>query len=449
MEKKIIQALNKPIYPYLFGIFFVVYRTSLYFPFFNVFIFLSLLIAHFIICFSISKISKIVFGYENCNLSLLLTLILLYNSTFLINEISTIFPFLWIRNRYYLVIIVIVYFVLSSIESRKLKDRNILKGAIILNSFLIISCIISIGAVFFNEYRKPNQNNKNKYTTIAKKTGIVWILMDEYPNSICLLNQFDYKNSLDSFLISRKFYVFKEIYSRSSSTLASLNSIFNYDDTTKYQNFMEVAGELQKSKWINSLSLNKYSLNLYDFLTVGSKKSVYNLYIYPVDYLGQILSPTIFYKILGSVFDVTDRYNQYIINELEESQNKKNDSATFSWYHVMIPHQPYFRDEVGHFQKVNLVNPNSSQKVKPLFLNYLKYGNTIIEKIIISHSDFKDKIVIISGDHGVRFPFIDPSEYTKPYCAIYMPQAYDTLGLKKIKYISQLPDFLMKYLSGN
>ena len=80
-------------------------------------------------------------------------------------------------------------------------------------------------------------------------------------------------------------------------------------------------------------------------------------------------------------------------------------------------------------------------------MSYLEYGNSQLMTILNSCPDLNNKIVIISGDHGLRYPFVKDSDDYKPYCAIHMPIAYDTAALKNMKFISQIPGFIMKQLA--
>ena len=58
-----------------------------------------------------------------------------------------------------------------------------------------------------------------------------------------------------------------------------------------------------------------------------------------------------------------------------------------------------------------------------------------------------DKIIVISGDHGPRFPFLQKKEKQKqPFAAIHFPGMYDSTGLQKLEYISQIPGFLLKHI---
>ena len=156
---------------------------------------------------------------------------------------------------------------------------------------------------------------------------------------------------------------------------------------------------------------------------------------------------TIFYKILYTLFNNVDSYNQKVFLLLRNALNSPKADPSFIWAHLMVPHGPFFRDKNGQVVKNYTVNLKDTQQLKPRILSYLEYGNSQLMTILNACPDLNKKIVIISGDHGLRYQFVKDSDDYKPYFAIHMPFSYDTAAVKNMKFISQIPGFIMKQLA--
>ena len=102
-----------------------------------------------------------------------------------------------------------------------------------------------------------------------------------------------------------------------------------------------------------------------------------------------------------------------------------------------MPHEPYYTDSLGNFLDRTLAAKSNNEM---LFINYIKYTNTIINKIA-THLYAKDPnaIVIIMSDHGYR-------EYTKEadlplkfnnFLAVHFPDSNYT-NISKMKSTTNL-----------
>ena len=144
MAKEIRKLLQKPLYPYLFGVFFILYKSSSYFLSFDVKIFLALLVFHFISCylltFILSKICKI----EKSGFAVLLLFIGLYFSDKIIYNLENWLYSLWIPNKYYLLGLFIFFCLILFLENRKKIKLFIAGLSSLLNVFLIVSCLVTI-----------------------------------------------------------------------------------------------------------------------------------------------------------------------------------------------------------------------------------------------------------------------------------------------------------------
>ncbi|MBV9987643.1 MAG: sulfatase-like hydrolase/transferase, partial [Chitinophagaceae bacterium] len=142
-----------------------------------------------------------------------------------------------------------------------------------------------------------------------------------------------------------------------------------------------------------------------------------------------------------------DAYTTELIRKLNDTLRAASDRPRMLWVHISVPHEPFCRDSEGRQVELTDYGEKDSALIKHAYTEYLQYGNSIVRSLLTDHPELKDKIVIITGDHGPRYPFLQMKSFqTWPYAAARMPRAYDTAALMQLRYISQLPVFLNKCL---
>ncbi len=170
---------------------------------------------------------------------------------------------------------------------------------------------------------------------------------------------------------------------------------------------------------------------------------------YPYTFLQQILSGTLVSMIHSkwkNSIAKSDAYNQDILQKLDDSLSSKSVQKRFIWAHLTIPHEPFCRDSLGNLQEDKSYVASDSTLIKNQYISYLKYGNKRIIQLLDNHPDLKDKIVIISGDHGPRYPFLtDKRGQLDPYLAIRYPNKHTLIDNKEIIQLSSLPIILMQF----
>jgi len=434
------------MYVYLFGLFFLIYKTSSYFPSFSLLIFLLFIFSYSTITFCIIHVSKkiktqqyiygwiIIFWYP-----------LLFKESF-DNAISSILGFA-IRIRYSPIIILagcVCYFYVKKIIP-KLLIPLINKTV---NLFFVFMIIVNLIIGFDNFIKETNHSTlkakkDGQPIKIEHKKDIIWILMDEYGAPSYLKNEFRFYNPLLDSLKKRRFFTFDSLASRSDYTIYSLSSLFNLDDSILPSNDMYASLYLRKSTMVEQLKNLGYSFTNLDFIDIYNQHKIAKLPFFSDTYFSQIINHTIFSKIILSLIRPLDNYNNQVIAELNNTVKNNYQKPNFTWAHLLIPHSPYLRNSDGELNKNPIFNtsPIYTQKNEIInqYLNYLLYGNTIILKILNQIPDWQNKIIIISGDHGARM-FLkdgDPRRFAT-FAAIYYP-GMDTMELKQIKYLQQIP----------
>jgi hypothetical protein len=443
MEKKRVVQIRESMAPYLFGLYFIIYQSSKSFYSFNLFDAFLFIAVYSLLVALLQFVLLRFFSLRAAAISIVILAALLLFTDFIrygIRDMLSIFSF---RNRYYLLAVVSFTVLLVYIEhtinvKHKALARKINKGC---NVFLLVLILIALINGFTRMYR--TQTNKGAISNISKKyTGIVWVLMDEYPAAGLLKQYFNYADPLDSFLVQHHFVLLDSIRSRYPSTLFSINSIFNYDDSIPPENFETAIYRLRKSKWSDDIAQSHARFLNLDFIAIGNQQKLTGLGYFPDTYQKQLLYGSLFNNFMAAMENKeVDTYNTLVNKSLDSVLQKNPDGYKLIWAHFLIPHSPYFRNGQGHLQEDN-GEAHDAKTAKGKYIDYVEYGNSLIESLVKQHPVLENKILIISGDHGARFPFVNKKDWFKPYCAIHFPSAFDTSSLKKLNYISQLPAWL-------
>jgi len=458
MGEKIDKIISRPLYLFLYGFSFLFLKISAYPASLSIFIATVFLFSYLITVYFLLRIFKKFVQYDLASLMVFLIAI----SALHIMGIAQFFgySYSYIPNSFYIAFYLFTAFILFLIARiKELVFIKILKKLYpLINVFIFFSSII----FFINCFKKLNDsrieiqnhyNNPKKFTTVKNSKDIVWIILDEYASSISLHQQFSFDNPLDSALKNLGFIILKDIHSSYSNTLFSINSIFNMNDTIVPSSFYVGEELLRHSSLIPSFEKSGYQFTNLSFFNLSEHTMLENRSGYPYTFIQQLIAGTIFNKIyINLKFSVksSDDYNQKIYNRLCGELKSYSSRPRFIWAHLTIPHEPFCRDEKGNYRGFTSNRDDISDTVnyKKLYINYLKYGNQLILNLLKSNPEIRDKIVIISGDHGPRYPFLKNKDFQKwPFAAIYIPDSFNTQKLEKLHTIGELPEFLISHIS--
>lgn len=457
MDKKIIHALSKPLYPYLYGLAFIVYKISRYPPSFSLDIAIISFSFFCIITFLFKMLYRKVFKMRMAGIGI----VLLWASLLHVTGVAQLFGYAYsyipqsFYILFYLSVPLILFFVhlgLNKLPEQIEPKLNCVAGIF----FLTISCIFLITAILKSDWRKDEDNLHKPFIVLQKDTSkqkdILWLLMDEYASSGSLQAQFGFENPLDSILLKKGFTILENTRSRFNNTLFSLNSILNDDDSLYPSTLYSGVKVLQKATWVMALEKSGYEFINFSFFDIGSQAKLADRSGYPYTFSQQLFSGTIFTILLGmKKYTITscDDYNQHVFQKLETTLAVKSKKPRFIWAHLGIPHEPFCRNRYGKLLKDTNKSINDSSHIKNAYIEYVQYANLLLTDLIKKHPDILKEIVIISGDHGPRYPFLHNKEYQYwPFAAILMPPGFDTAQLHSLKYISQIPDQIDAYLNG-
>ena len=457
MGKKIDHFFTKPLYPYLYGFVFLSYKTAQYYPSFSLMDAFNFMLLFCIGCYIMHILLKPFTSKLFRGIGVIFFFISLLHVVTVAQFLG--YSFSYIPATFYLLFYFIVLFLIPLIP--KLVTRNFASKAILFNKvmntfFIILSVVFLLNGFIYAERQKTKLPDKQirsrQVSNLKNKFDVIWILLDEYGSSKTLLNNFNFHNPLDSLLAKKGFFVLSNMKSRFDNTLYSLNAIFNNDDSVRPINFYAGVHALKNSRWLANLSNSGYQFINIGLFDIGSSNKFSDRSSYPQNYQDQLLSGTAF-NMLNLHFKYSlincDNYINRVVNKLgHEMKDTSAQVPRFIWAHISIPHEPFCRNSHGVLLKETSYNENDSALIKSGYIDYLSYGNTIVEKLLENNKELSNKIIIISGDHGPRYPFLSGKDHRIwPFAAIKFPTNPDTASLGKLTFISQLPDFVMNYLS--
>lgn len=455
MDKEIVRILQKPLYPYVYGFTFIIYKTSRYLPSFSL---LTAGIGLLLFCvtaallhFLLTKIGRS--AYTGINI------VILTGSVLHVAGIAQLFgySYSYIPVSFYIVFYtaIIASVIFAQILLSKLTQVYAPAVNKIFNIFLLISSIVFISNSYFYGDTSKESARQSSVAANAISTGnqkdIVWLLTDEYASSASLQQQFDFKNPLDSMLRAKDFFICSSMKSRFNNTLFTLNAVFNMDDSVKPSSFYAGIHTLENSLWASLLEKQGYRFINLGIFTIGTHLPLSDRSGYPDTYMEQLISGTLFH-ILHNRLKYTarscDEYNHLVLKKLGDTLRAPAAGPKFIWAHISVPHEPFCRGSHGEFHPGESFDESDSAAVKKKYVEYLQYGNSLIMKLLNEHPELSEKIVIIAGDHGPRHSYLKDKSYQFwPFAAVHIPGGYDTTSLRNLQYISQLPAFIIKHIS--
>ncbi|MDZ7798909.1 MAG: hypothetical protein U5L76_04890 [Patescibacteria group bacterium] len=308
--------------------------------------------------------------------------------------------------------------------------KDFIKINKIINFSVIILLLISLSNIFI--YNIKNQNighalvsNKDfeKFEIDNRELpDIYYLIFDRYGRDDVLEDYFNFDNNyFTTTLEKRGFYIADKSHSNYLKTAHSLNSSLNM----KYLNEMAKKVSKEKSDWMPLyLSLRgesevskRLKNNNYYYIHSGSwwgatainetaDKNINNLKKGPIFFARQLYDMTIFStlnKKLSIKFPFLNRFDFYYKNTLEQFNNLNKipniKQPTYSFFHFLLPHDPYVFDEKGNYVSKDESSKNSEREN---YIKQLKFTNSQILKFIEKalSKEGQKPIIILQADEG-------------------------------------------------
>ncbi|MDB5230375.1 MAG: Sulfatase [Chitinophagaceae bacterium] len=455
MGKKIRLLLARPLLPYLYGLSFIIFKTSAFFPLLDFKVGFALYTLYCLITFLLLKLFAKIFSLPGAIVYVLIIWGCLLHTARIAQILGYSYGYIP-RNFYFsLYGAIIVLFIVLLVFFKNYQFRAYRQFNEIGNTFFIIISVLFI-------FRGITENRKRVIIDSARihidgqlkakeKPNIIWILMDEYGSPEVLKTRFAFSNPLVEDLRKRNFYVFSTIQSRYNITLYSINCIFNFDDSIVPRGFYNAERLLNENAFVPTLQKAGYNFINLSFFDIGNNQKIENRSGFPNDYFDMDTAGTLFSLLYGEwKFSQKncDAFNQLLLERLNDTLETKTQSPKFIWAHFLIPHAPFCRTANGSSQRDVAYSGYDSGFIKNRYTGYIGYANRILDSLLDQHPSLLKSIIIISGDHGPRFLFIKENavQYS-PMAAIYLPIKYDTTRLARLRYISQIPQFIIQQFS--
>ncbi len=268
------------------------------------------------------------------------------------------------------------------------------------------------------------------YTKVVKKPNVYFLLFDGYPSVKVMKDSFDFdnfgftnflsKNSFTSLPISSN-YDMTQFSMSSTLNMNYINPLYNLSHTTQ-QEYQKRQKEISNATVFEIFENMGYQLennSIFDIHNLPGTSSENNFLLTN----GILLTDKIFINRLNkdmgrivpqsvvkwmpflqrnSIFkDMVNNNN--IEKVLLKKNNLHNPKPIFNYAHFIMPHAPHYYDSVGNFNNSPLLINKSDDQIKNEFVSYLKYTNSVMEKVVL-HLIKQDSnaIVILLSDHGYR-----------------------------------------------
>lgn len=307
------------------------------------------------------------------------------------------------------------------------------KATVYLNVLFLIFIAIdvfSLGQKASAYDRRQQLKLLNKEFTLCDscyKPDIYLIVADEYAGQKTLADLYDFDNSqFLNQLHQRKFVVIKNSTSNYNITPISIASLLNLD-YVKYTgrklseiSMRSIYNLIDTNMLVPFLRCQGYEFINNSIFTVNGQSPLAQQSFTPVS-TGIIESQTLFYRlardlgyhlinwhILKSVQanDYAIRANNNkVIENIKKQVLQRNSEPRISYSHLTMPHFPYYFDSKGKpYPQSTLVDGNGNEWHEDRYLEYLKYANDILLRLIdfILQNSQKPPVIILISDHGWR-----------------------------------------------
>ena len=212
MGKIIDEWLNKPLFIYNFGLFFLIYKSALYFPSFEPLTFICFFAIYSLINYCVIRTQKKT-GLNKYGLGwLILTWIVLLFIGQIVDFLSKFIdePFIHFR---YLFSFNIVLCLIMCLISKRIGTQKVRKLNPVFNvfSFILIGMTILSGIRLGYREKKHLNVLYSRFLPsfeIKNNNDLIWILLDEYAAPASLRTQFKFHNSLVDSLTRKGFFCF-------------------------------------------------------------------------------------------------------------------------------------------------------------------------------------------------------------------------------------------------
>jgi hypothetical protein len=289
----------------------------------------------------------------------------------------------------------------STLEKQLFSYANVLLLALCITQSVLVAMAIT----------KPDKYRLSTihFKEINQKTtpSIHMILWDGYPGFRSLEKYFNYDNNdIKQKLRNKKYLVFDSINSNYFQTYFSINALLNMQyisylhqvPLNQYYNVLHQLQQINENKLTQFLKRNKYRIYNNAIFELGNQSVLNNNpkfksaeQIHFNETLPKRLQKDFLWRFAKGKFKIKYAEEQTVLNQYNQNNatinrlfELKPKHPHFTYSHIIMPHEPYYTDSAGHFlDRTKAAKSNNEM----LFINYIKFTNTIITKIASHLSD--------------------------------------------------------------
>jgi len=398
-------------------------------------------------------------------ISLLLVLFFSYGYIYNLFDNVTIDGFDIGKSRYLLMpflisLVVGVYYFIKT--NRKLNNATTITNIVTITLILIVSVNIGTFYIANNENFSDDKTIVNSFFSMADREPIFtqsdnsglpdvyYIILDGYAgtNSLKEFAGFDNQKFV-TFLSDREFYVHPQSYSNYPTTPTSMAATLNMQYVNKLADIVgsDLDGMHPTFKIIQENLVMKYFKSK-GYTLIGYNAGILHLdetkkfdfYYCEDDTLldNKVINSILHQSIIGYFVEKVkyqEQRDDILCGFSELAEIKNITEPTFVYAHFMMPHAPYIFSANGEpVNPARQSNLGSYANVND-YINYLKFTNMKIQKLVEHLLETDDPpIIIIQSDHGSGFDldWENPTddmlrEKMSNFQAFYLPNGHSSL----------------------
>lgn len=347
-----------------------------------------------------------------------------------------------------LLAILVVLIVLKKISWRFNRLR------VFLNALLFVYILVDVFTIAYKLIAPAKQPSFSSYAMskcdTCAKPSVYFILMDEYSGSDALKQYFNYDNSrFEQFLQSEGFKVNRHTNSNYLLTVFSVASTLNMDyihdlgaaEPTNHFGYRKAVKLISDNAVMNFMKANGYRIDNYSYLRLPDAPPVFKADYLPGE-IDLITHKTMYSRIANNLRRVMANWfrnaevmkkedefyisnNEAMINGVLNDARKQQSQPSFTYMHLMMPHDPIAFDSTGQRSTPFWARDSYTQQQRDnAYLQYLVYTNNRMRTFIseLKKATKGEAIIIVMSDHGYRRIPLRTGLTWQNFNAVYMPQ---------------------------
>lgn len=349
----------------------------------------------------------------------------------------------------YVLILFSTFYVLKRKKEIPTKLKHYLNLVLLL---LVVMEIITLSSKYWKTYNSKEaeiskKTKENSSKSKLSKPDIYFLLFDEFASPSSIFEQTGFKNDLYSFLEKSNFKCILESRSNYNFTPFSMASILNMDYLTQIKNPAAVGLEeynfctkqIKENKAASYLKGMGYEIRNYSIFDLTGHPSRIEQSFLPLNTtlisastLGSRLWKDMSWHLIANPylkglyqtdFFRENKNNLFLLEEVKKAAAQSNEKPFFLYAHFMMPHTPYYYDELGRAKDLKTVFEESREHTPLSYAHYSGYASTKIKELVTSiQKKNPTACIILLGDHGFRNVIsTDKTHYFRNLNALYFP----------------------------